>query len=130
MFPANPRALCISLLLVVPTLSMPLVASAAGGVVIRLEAESYQPPVHDGGPNLLQRVDCSVASGGQGVEGLDPGDWIDLPLTLQAPFCFRDSLCSAAVQGLVRGYQIDFIDSNGITVASDTLTTVPGLGVG
>ena len=70
---------------------------AAGAHSTTIEAESFVA-WHDEGGNVIQRVTCGAASGGEAVEGFDhPGDWIEVVFELGAPGSFTDTLRSAGL---------------------------------
>jgi hypothetical protein len=117
-----------SVFLVTPFFS--LEAAARTAEAVQLEAEDYVASMNVGG-SPIQMVGCSAARGGLAVDGVDyAGDYIEWSLSLAQEFVFRDSLRSAGAVGLVRRYAVLFLPAGGgPPVASDTLTTTPGLGI-
>jgi len=107
-----------------------LVAASAALADIRLEAEDMTAS-HNIGGFAIEVTGCGAASGFLAVDGLDvDGEWLRLRFTLNAAFCFVDSVRSAGDPGLVREFalSLDPVPS-GESGAPDTLTTVPGSGI-
>jgi hypothetical protein len=126
-----PVLVCLALaaiLLCTPFLSRE--AAAGTAEAMQLEAEDYVAALDVGG-NPIGIVGCSAARGGLAVDGVDyAGDYLEWSLSLTRTFVFRDSLRSAGAVGLVRKYAILFLPAaGGSPVATDTLTTSPGLGI-
>jgi hypothetical protein len=111
---------------------VPLAASpAAWAEKISLEAEAMFASHNVGGAAIVV-TGCSAASKQLAVDGLDTeGEWIRIALDLPRDFCFIDSVRSAGSTGLVRTYAIVIEPTiPGPPSVADTLTTIPGSGIG
>jgi hypothetical protein len=97
----------------------------------RLEAETYATWGNSGGFEV-QAVECSGASNGLGVKGVDsPGDWMALRHEFTTKTCFTDSLRSQGQAGLARNYIVLYEpDPPVLTSSGDTTLTVAGGGIG
>jgi len=98
---------------------------------IRLEAENFIDS-QDNGLESIVIVPCDLASGGLAVDGVDAtGDRIVLDLPLDTRFCFQSGIRSAGDITLVRVFEVSFNSvPDDSYLFADTLTTVPGSGVG
>jgi len=101
---------------------------------IRIEAESFTAFWDSGGTPIAQHH-CGAASQKLAVDGVDrKGEWIECRLRLEEQRCSVHSLRSAGKIGLMRTFAIQLFrlqaDSSRTAVASDTLTTLPGAGIG
>jgi hypothetical protein len=115
------------LLVILAATSAPL----ARAEVIRIEAESMTDYLDRGG-TAIHVTSCSAASGRLAVDGLDrDGEWIQFRLELTHSFCFVDSVRSAGTVGETRTFDITFDPDPPVeTACEDTLTTIPGMGIG
>ncbi|MBD3334754.1 MAG: hypothetical protein GF355_04505 [Candidatus Eisenbacteria bacterium] len=99
---------------------------------IRFEAENVFDCDDQDYPLFQYPYPDGNASGGYAVEGFDRVDmWIELEMTNDEEFCFVHAIHSAGEEGLVRTYEVKYL--NYFTyevVAVDTLVTPPGLGHG
>lgn len=126
------RSCCvIALLLAMGALVVSPQSQARTAPVRSLEAEDATDWLDVGGSSI-QIVACSAARGALAVDGVDwPGDWIAWDLSLTEDFYFRDSLRTAGSIGLTRTFVVQFLPAaGGPPVATDTLRTPPGAGVG
>jgi hypothetical protein len=98
---------------------------------IRLEAEIFIDS-QDNGYDPIAIVPCNLASGGFAVDGVDAtSDRIVLDLPLDAPLCFQSGIRSAGDLTLVRVFEVSIASAPGDSALfADTLTTIPGSGVG
>jgi hypothetical protein len=94
---------------------------------LRLEAETFTIYGNIGSLAIEQGY-CGGASGEYGVNGLDvEKEWIMMPLTIPATFCFTDSIRSAGAVGFARTFALEALSSDGtIKFFADTLGTPPG----
>jgi hypothetical protein len=106
-------------------------ASPARSETVRIEAESMTG-FSDRGGTAIHVTNCSAASQRLAVDGLDrEGEWIRFRLDLTHSFCFVDSIRSAGAVGETRTFSIEFApDPPALTACEDTVTTIPGMGVG
>ena len=109
--------------------SLTTVPSAAQD--IRLEAEAFIDS-QDNGLEPITIVPCNLASGGYAVDGVDAtGDRIVLDLPLDLGFCFQCAIRSAGDVSLIRTFEVSFhMVPDGTLLFADTLTTIPGSGIG
>ena len=109
----------------------PLFASSARSETVRIEAESMIDYSDRGGAGI-HVTNCSAASQRLAVDGLDrEGEWVRFRLDLSHSFCFVDSIRSAGAVGERRTFSIEFApDPPALTACEDTVTTIPGMGVG
>ena len=113
------------------SIAMLLVTVSADAAVTVLEAESFSACLDRGGESI-RAVACHGASGDSAVQGLaQAGEWISFPLVVHEPAVLRDSLCSAGNFGVRRTFSVEFREARTERlVASDTLLTLPGSGLG
>jgi hypothetical protein len=129
-FPGLPGLLFLAMastLLVAPSPA----SKAATLTAIQFEAEDFVTSWNAGG-DPIRVVSCSGARGYLAVDGVDfAGDYVEWDVHLPAEYTFRDSLRTAGATGLVRKFIVQFYPgAGGPAVLSDTLTTLPGAGVG
>jgi len=117
----------------IPALLLAVLSGAAPPAVpghIRLEAE-HMKASHNLGGYAIDMAGCWAASNRLAVDGLDvDGEWLQLAFTLDAPFCFVDSVRSAADDGVVCGFVLSLEPAaGGESSIPDTVTAPPGTGV-
>ncbi len=118
-----------------PLAALLLVAALAAAVpadaTIRLEAESLAD-AHNVGGAPIALVSCGTASNGHAIDGIDmPGEWIELNLLLTGPSCLYSAVRSAGLSGVVRNFRVEITpDPPTTTGGTDSLTTIPGTGIG
>ncbi len=116
-----------------PILLLALLASAAalpcGAAGIRIEAEALTNAYNYSGATIF-KTNCIGSSGGLAVDGMDfPGEWIEIPFTLNETAVFVDSLRSAGYVSQYRQFSVHFLSQGGLEGApGDTMTTGFGLG--
>jgi hypothetical protein len=108
-------------------LFMLTVVPSASAQYFRVEAEGYIAQ-EDHPPGILGPSECPYASGGFAVDGMDPGDWIELQVLVPEAGLWSDSLRSAGDVGLVRGWRLEVFNGFGDPVDSDEVETAPGQG--
>jgi hypothetical protein len=125
-----PRCPVLSFLVAAVVLGMAH-QQAGAAETIRLEAEDFVAS-HDVGGIRIYARSCTAASQGLAVDGLDmEGEWMELRLELASPTAFLHGLQTAGDVGLTRTFAVDFRpQSDQGTSLTDTLTTIPGSGIG
>jgi hypothetical protein len=121
--------MCLLAILIVPALP-----GRASADAVQIEAEDYSASGDIGGCGLaIERHDCSGASGGLAVDGVDcAGEWIRLHAVLYRSMSFSFGLRSAGSIGYARSFGALILRDDGseTPVAGDTLITPQGAGVG
>jgi hypothetical protein len=107
-----------------------LAAAPASAYVLSLEADGFMDS-YDSGGRPVEDVDCSGASGGKALEGIDlAGEWISWDVTVDQQAEVRGRVRSAGEAGAVRGYTLSvWYEDGSEMVLSQTVTTPAGTGI-
>jgi hypothetical protein len=107
-----------------------LLAGSASALELQLEADAYTECLDFGGIQVGP-VDCSGASGGVALEGIDQaGEWIAWDLFLEARQELAARVLSAGGNGYVRAYAIDiWYEDEARYVMQESMVTPAGLGI-
>ncbi len=115
------------MLLLVGLVSLATGAAYAQGIIV--EAETFTA-YHNEGGNSIMWIDCSAASGGRAVEGLDyPGDWIEVTLAIENG-SFTDRIRSAGLVDLTSSIRSTVFGAGPGDVDLTSVFTTYGLGIG